>query len=186
MGRPQNRKGPLIQSGRSTTSFGSVLSRSSGRMLLGNARSSWRSPANRLLRAAINGVIFRLRSGCQWNKLPKHFGDDSSVHRWFQRWSRNGIFERVWAVLVEECGEFGAVHRRGKQQTVDWAKLDSAAKTWGKTPPTAARTAPSSRSWSSVTGTTRGSDRWSQRSRSETARGHDRGNRGRTPRPQEA
>jgi putative transposase len=60
-------------------------------------------------RAAINGIIFRLRSGCQWNRLPKHFGDDSSVHRWFQRWSQNGIFEKVWAVLVEECDELGAV-----------------------------------------------------------------------------
>lgn len=60
-------------------------------------------------RAAVNGIIFRMRSGCQWNKLPKHFGDDSSVHRWFQRWSRNGIFEKVWAFLLQECDELGAV-----------------------------------------------------------------------------
>ncbi len=63
-------------------------------------------------RAALNGIIFRLRSGCQWNKLPKHFGDDSSVHRWFQRWCRNGVFAKVWAVLVEHCDEFGAVQWR--------------------------------------------------------------------------
>jgi putative transposase len=31
------------------------------------------------------------------------------VHRWFQRWCRNGIFEKVWAVLVEACEELGAV-----------------------------------------------------------------------------
>jgi putative transposase len=61
------------------------------------------------LRAALNGIIFRLRTGCQWNKLPEHFGDDSSVHRWFQRWCRNGVFERIWAVLVEECDDLGAV-----------------------------------------------------------------------------
>jgi putative transposase len=60
-------------------------------------------------RAAINGIIFRLRSGCQWNQLPKHFGDDSSVHRWFQRWAQNGLFEKVWGVLVEECDDLGAV-----------------------------------------------------------------------------
>jgi putative transposase len=61
------------------------------------------------LRAAFNGVIFRLRSGCQWNRLPKQFGDDSSIHRWFQRWCRNGVFERIWAALVEECDDLGAV-----------------------------------------------------------------------------
>jgi transposase len=60
-------------------------------------------------RAAFNGIIFRLRTGCQWNRLPEHFGDDSSVHRWFQRWCRSGAFQKVWAVLVRECDELGAV-----------------------------------------------------------------------------
>src|SRR5436305_620547 len=60
-------------------------------------------------RAAINGIIFRLRSGCQWNQLPKRFGDDSSVHRWLQRWCRNGVFEKIWAALVVECDELAAV-----------------------------------------------------------------------------
>jgi putative transposase len=60
-------------------------------------------------RAALNGIIFRLRTGCQWNQLPKRFGDDSSVHRWFQRWCRHGVFERIWAALVAECDELGAV-----------------------------------------------------------------------------
>ena len=27
-------------------------------------------------RRAIDGIIFRLRSGCQWNKLPEHFGNN--------------------------------------------------------------------------------------------------------------
>ncbi len=61
------------------------------------------------LRAAFNGIIFRLRSGCQWNQMPNEYGDDSSVHRWFQRWCRHGVFERIWAVLVEECDDLGAV-----------------------------------------------------------------------------
>lgn len=60
-------------------------------------------------RRAIDGIIFRLRSGCQWNKLPERFGSDRSIHRWFQRWCRNGAFERIWAVLVEECEGLGAV-----------------------------------------------------------------------------
>jgi len=61
------------------------------------------------LRQALNGIIFRLRSGCQWNKLPQCFGDDSTVHRWFQRWSQDGFFEKLWAVLLTECEELGGV-----------------------------------------------------------------------------
>ena len=60
-------------------------------------------------RQALNGIIFRLRSGCQWNKLPKEFGDDSRIHHWFQVWCRSGVFERIWAALVEECAELDGV-----------------------------------------------------------------------------
>lgn len=61
------------------------------------------------LRKALDGIIFRLRSGCQWNQLPERFGDDSSVHRWFQRWSKDGFFEQLWAILLTECEELGGV-----------------------------------------------------------------------------
>ena len=51
-----------------------------------------------------------MRTGCQCNQLPVEFGDDSTVHRWFQRWSLVGLWERLWASLVEHCEAFGAVH----------------------------------------------------------------------------
>lgn len=60
-------------------------------------------------RAALDAIIFRRRSGCQWNQLPERFPDDSSVHRTFQRWQREGLFERIWAVLLGECEELGGV-----------------------------------------------------------------------------
>jgi transposase len=58
-------------------------------------------------RAILNALVFRMRSGCQWNQLPERFPDDSTVHRTFQRWVRLGLFERVWAVLLERCAELG-------------------------------------------------------------------------------
>ena len=54
-------------------------------------------------RPILDALIFRLRSGCQWNQLPKEFPDDSTVHRRFQRWRALGLFDRVWATLVEHC-----------------------------------------------------------------------------------
>jgi len=70
-------------------------------------------------RAALNGIIYRLRSGVQWNHLPKKFGDDSSVHRTMQRWIAKGVFERLWAVLIENCEELGGVDWR-------WQSADGA------------------------------------------------------------
>ena len=62
------------------------------------------------LRRVLNGIIFRLRTGCQWNQLPKPFGDDSTGHRHFQQWCQRGIFAQLWAVLVEACGVLGGVN----------------------------------------------------------------------------
>ena len=60
-------------------------------------------------RTTLDAVVFRLRTGCQWNRLPAEFPDDSSMHRTFQRWVEKGILDRVWATLVEECEELGGV-----------------------------------------------------------------------------
>jgi putative transposase len=70
-------------------------------------------------RRALNGIIYRLRSGVQWNELPKEFGDDSSVHRTFQRWVKLKVFDRIWAELVMECDELGGVNW-------EWQAADSA------------------------------------------------------------
>jgi putative transposase len=60
-------------------------------------------------RRILDAIIFRLRTGCQWNHIPRLFGDDATIHRTFQRWQQAGLFERIWALLIEECEELGAV-----------------------------------------------------------------------------
>lgn len=60
-------------------------------------------------RAALDAIVYRLRSGVQWNHLPAEFPDDSSVHRTFQRWQRLAIFERIWALVQAECEARGGV-----------------------------------------------------------------------------
>lgn len=55
------------------------------------------------LRKALDGIIYHLRTGCQWNALPKRFGDDSSVHRTLQRWIAKGAFKEITAVLIDHC-----------------------------------------------------------------------------------
>ncbi len=70
-------------------------------------------------RAVLDAIIFRLRTGCQWNRLPKELPDDSTVHRVFQRWVEKGVLDRIWAALVEECEELGGVN--WEWQTADGA-----------------------------------------------------------------
>lgn len=61
-------------------------------------------------RSVLDAIIFRLRSGCQWNQLPAEFPDDSSVHRTFQRWIRLGLFDHLWAALLTDCAQLGGVN----------------------------------------------------------------------------
>lgn len=63
-------------------------------------------------RAALNGLIHVGRTGCQWNHLPKEFGDDSSVHRAMQRWVACDLFGHLWALLLSECDELNGVDWR--------------------------------------------------------------------------
>jgi putative transposase len=60
-------------------------------------------------RKILDGLIFRFRTGCQWNHIPKVYGDDATIHRTFQRWIEIGLFEMIWALLVYECQELGQV-----------------------------------------------------------------------------
>jgi transposase len=55
------------------------------------------------------GIIYRMRTGAQWNRLPNEFGDDSTVHRWLQRWCKDGIMTKVWSVPVTDCNELADV-----------------------------------------------------------------------------
>jgi transposase len=70
-------------------------------------------------RKALDGILYRARTGCQWNHLPKEFGDDVSVHRTLTRWENQGIFDILWAVLLTRCEALRGVEW-------DWQAADCA------------------------------------------------------------
>ena len=47
-------------------------------------------------RQAFEAMIYVLRTGIQWNALPRETGASSTVHERFQEWERAGFFERLW------------------------------------------------------------------------------------------
>ena len=92
-------------------------------------------------RQALNGIIYPLRSGCQWNQLPRQFGDDSSVHRTMQRWVLKGVFERIWAVLIENCQELSGVDWTWQSADAAMGKARFGGIMWGRIPRIAGKTA---------------------------------------------
>jgi putative transposase len=61
------------------------------------------------LRRVLNGIIFRWRTGCPWNRLPARFGDDSTGPRHCQQWCQGAILARIGAVLVATCDALAGV-----------------------------------------------------------------------------
>lgn len=48
-------------------------------------------------RAAMDAILFVLRTGCQWNALSATgICSSSSAHRRFQEWTQAGVFEEFW------------------------------------------------------------------------------------------
>jgi len=92
-------------------------------------------------RPALDGIVYQMRTGCQWNVLPHEFGDDSSVHRTFQRWINEGVFDRIWALLVGECEELGGVDWQWQAADGTMGKARFGGATWVPTRRIAAKKA---------------------------------------------
>ena len=47
-------------------------------------------------RKTMSAIFYVLRTGCQWNALPRSLGASSTVHDRFQEWRSAGVFKRMW------------------------------------------------------------------------------------------
>jgi transposase len=50
----------------------------------------------------LNGILYVLKSGCQWRMLPKEYGDWNKVYSQFKRWRKTDIFENILMALNEK------------------------------------------------------------------------------------
>jgi len=70
-------------------------------------------------RRVFSGLVYRLRTGCQWKALGSQFGSGSTCHRRFQAWVALGIFATLWEVMLK-------FYDRAKGIDLKWTALDSA------------------------------------------------------------
>jgi len=50
----------------------------------------------------LRGILFLLRTGCQWRLLPSEFGHWKSVYHHFRSWSERSWFRKMLTVLLKE------------------------------------------------------------------------------------
>lgn len=56
-------------------------------------------------RRVVSGIIYVIKHGLMWRDAPKGYGPHKTVYNRFVRWSRLGVFNRIFAELAGEAGE---------------------------------------------------------------------------------
>jgi transposase len=54
-------------------------------------------------RLFVEAVLYRYRAGIPWRDLPERFGDFRVVYTRFSRWSKTGVWKRVFQDLANEA-----------------------------------------------------------------------------------
>jgi transposase len=70
-------------------------------------------------RRVFSGVVYRLRTGCQWKAIPRHFGSGSALHARFSEWVRLGVFAQMHRITVQFYDEQVGVD-------LEWTAADTA------------------------------------------------------------
>jgi len=106
-----------------------------------------------LNRTVLNGILYVLRTGCQWKMVPREYSSGSTCHLRFQTWVRAGIFERIWRVCLKHYDDLKGIDWRF--QSLDSAIVPAPVKGATKpekTPPIGANWAPSGTTCPTPTG----------------------------------
>jgi transposase len=70
-------------------------------------------------RKVLDGILYVLRTGCQWKMLPKEYGSGSTCHhRRFQEWTVSKVFHRLWIRLLKVYDDLRGI-------SWIWQSLDS-------------------------------------------------------------
>ena len=72
------------------------------------------------LRRVVNGIMYLVRTGCSWRMLPRDFPPWPTVHDYYRRFRREGIWEKVHSRLREQVRV-----EAGRQASPSAAIIDS-------------------------------------------------------------
>ena len=61
-------------------------------------------------RLIFEGIVYVLRTGCQWKALPKErYGSASSIHKYFMDWTNRGFFLNIWQAGLAEYDDLEGI-----------------------------------------------------------------------------
>jgi transposase len=70
---------------------------------LPSGRHAGGRPCKQDLRRVADGLLYVVKTGCQWRQLPENFPPWRTVHEQFRAWRDDGTWERVGQALREQA-----------------------------------------------------------------------------------
>ncbi len=55
-------------------------------------------------RRVISGIVFVIKNGMRWRDAPREYGPHKTIYNRFVRWSRLGVFNKIFAELARKAG----------------------------------------------------------------------------------
>ena len=56
-------------------------------------------------RRIVSAIVFVIKNGLRWRDAPKEYGPHKTVYNRFIRWSRLGVFNKIFAELAKKGGK---------------------------------------------------------------------------------
>ena len=53
-------------------------------------------------RMMINAMLWIVATGAPWRDLPEHYGPWKTVYNTFRRWTKSGLWERIYETLLKD------------------------------------------------------------------------------------
>jgi len=79
------------------------------------AESGRQGPVAKDNRLMVEGMLWKMRTGCPWRDLPEDFGPWESVYTRFSRWCKAGVWRDVLSELQKDEADW------------EWLFIDSSA-----------------------------------------------------------
>jgi transposase len=103
-------------------------------LLLSEAQMRWIEPFFPLShgvprvddRRVLSGMLFVISNGLRWRDVPGGYGPHKTIYNRFVRWSRMGVFDRIFPELARSAGNeqlmIDATHRKAHRTAASLLK----------------------------------------------------------------
>jgi len=83
-------------------------------------------------RECLEGLLWLLRTGAAWQKIPVDLPSGSTCWRRLQEWSGESVLPELHAILIEELGELGRLDLEELLADATFIRAKKGATRWEK------------------------------------------------------